>query len=236
MSVMRIDPASKQFLIGFFLLAAVLLAQAPPTSGPPRGGVRNAEEKEMPGDVPRFTTNVDLVMVPVVVRDGKGNAIGDLTKHDFELFDKGIGQIISKFSIEKVRSDAPVDSRSPDAGKSIATTATSEAVPARFVVYYFDDVHTGFADLTQIRGAAAGHMKTALGRGDRAAVYTASGLVEQDFTDDRDKLIAALDRLRTRLNIDDPHPCPPMSPYEAHLIQNAGDQEVLAMATADTIG
>ena len=40
-------------------------------------------------------------MVPVVVRDGKGKAIGTLQKEDFQLFDKGKPQVISKFSIEK---------------------------------------------------------------------------------------------------------------------------------------
>jgi VWFA-related protein len=215
-------------VIGAVCLGQAVLAQ---NANPPRPGFETATEAVT------FSTRVDLVMVPVVVRDGKGHAVGNLTKEDFELFDKGIRQTISRFSVEPTGEDAAVDSRAPEAGKgTVSMTTAATAAPVTFIAYYFDDVHTGFGDLAQIRAATVEHMKKALRPGDRAAVYTASGLVEQDFTDDRDKLIAALGRLRTRLNVDDPNPCPPMTPYEAHLIQNVGDWEALAMATADTIG
>ena len=38
-----------------------------------------------------FRTHVNLVMVPVVVRDKTGKAVGTLTKNDFQLFDKTFG-------------------------------------------------------------------------------------------------------------------------------------------------
>jgi hypothetical protein len=48
-----------------------------------------------------FSTKVNLVMVPVVVRDAKGKAIGTLEKEDFQLFDKGKPQVITRFAVEK---------------------------------------------------------------------------------------------------------------------------------------
>ena len=43
----------------------------------------------------------NLVMVRVVVRDGKGATIDNLRKEDFQLFDKGKAQTILNFSIQK---------------------------------------------------------------------------------------------------------------------------------------
>jgi hypothetical protein len=42
---------------------------------------------------------VNLVLVPVVVRDGQGRAIGDLTKDDFQRFDRGKPQTIASFTV-----------------------------------------------------------------------------------------------------------------------------------------
>src|SRR5580658_4891251 len=48
-----------------------------------------------------FSAKVNLVMVPVVVRDGKGKAIGTLQKEDLQLFDKGKPQLVSRCTGEK---------------------------------------------------------------------------------------------------------------------------------------
>ena len=63
-----------------------------------------------------FQSKVTLIEVPVVVRDKKGKAVGTLRQEDFQLFDKGKLQAISKFSVEK-----------SGGGKAIALAATPEA-------------------------------------------------------------------------------------------------------------
>src|SRR5579872_6489987 len=61
-----------------------------------------------------FTTHVNLVMVPVVVRDKTGRAIGDLTKQNFLLLDKGKPQQISRFTVEKWSLNGPSTVVKPD--------------------------------------------------------------------------------------------------------------------------
>src|SRR5260370_864592 len=51
-----------------------------------------------------FRTKVNLVLVPVVVRDKQGRVIGDLRQEDFQLFDRGKLQTISSFSVETLES------------------------------------------------------------------------------------------------------------------------------------
>src|ERR1700748_3344478 len=48
-----------------------------------------------------FISRSNLVQVPVVVRDKQGHPIGNLTKDDFFLFDKGKPQLIAKFLVER---------------------------------------------------------------------------------------------------------------------------------------
>jgi VWFA-related protein len=148
-----------------------------------------------------FRARVNLVMVPVVVRDRQGHAIGTLKQEDFQLFDKGKSQIISKFSVEKadakVASSAvpvPPPTEDGDRAKPVENIAAA-AIPTRFVAYLFDDVHLDFPDLAQARTAAMHYLTASFQPTDRAAIYTTSGQGMLDFTDDLAKIREALDRI-----------------------------------------
>ena len=77
-----------------------LRAQAPAAQTAPQQNTAEMSSRDTPAT---FSTKVNLVMVPVVVRDAKGKAIGTLQKEDFQLFDKGKPQVISRFSRGKGR-------------------------------------------------------------------------------------------------------------------------------------
>jgi VWFA-related protein len=183
-----------------------------------------------------FSSKVNLVMVPVVVRDSKGKAIGTLKKEDFQLFDKGKPQVISKFTIEKadgrtapmaVTAEPDLDAPKPVEGLNLAN---------QFVAYVFDDMHTNVGDLATARNAAVKHLGETLKGADRAAVFTTSGQTALDFTDDRDKLTETMNRImpRSRL-LNSGSQCPDISPYMADLIQNKNDQMALNASAREMV-
>ena len=79
------------FLAPFVLLGLVYGAepQAPPQSQPE---ITSHESAAV------FSSRINLVSVPVVVRDREGHAVGNLRQEDFQLFDKGKAQTITKSS------------------------------------------------------------------------------------------------------------------------------------------
>jgi len=184
-----------------------------------------------------FKARVNLVMVPVVVRDRKGNAVGNLKQEDFQLFDKGKPQYIARFSMERaggrlIKAGGAAQGTNPD---KLVDEKPVE-LPDRFIAYLFDDVHMKFGDLAHSRDAAGRHIDSELRTTDRAAIYTTSGQTIQDFTDDRKLLHEALGNLRMRpVTGQGTRKCPNMTYYMADLIQNKNDPTVLEAATLDVM-
>ena len=179
---------ARSLAVAFFLFA--------PTASP-----QSAEDQ----NVVKFKAETDLVLVPVVVRDAQGNAVGNLRKEDFQVFDKGKPQEITKFSIEDTSGHVAADrslpgGNSPAAGKAETAAMT---LPEHFIALLFDDLHMkngpgnigDFGDLVYSRDAALKFLDT-LQPADRMAIFTTSGEVMLDFTFDRAKLKAALLKLR----------------------------------------
>jgi VWFA-related protein len=187
-----------------------------------------------------FKSSSNLIPVPVVVRDSKGHAIGNLSKDEFQLFDNGKPQIISRFTIEKTEAQT---SAAPKAEKPIASEAQtpleSDGIPDRFTAYLFDDLHLGFGDLKYTHEAALHQIDASPNARDRVAIYTTSGRNMVDFTSDREKLHAALNALSVGQGVStaamQENMCPPVSYYEGDLIYNSNNAAARAVALADAL-
>jgi VWFA-related protein len=190
------------------------------------------------GDV-TLRVRVNLVLVPVVVRDGAGHAVGTLRAEDFRLFDNGKPQQIVEFSVEKAaeRPVAPSVGSSPiQVGRDAPSTVHLFVAPRRFTALFFDDLHLTFGDLPNVRAGALRYLSNVPPSTERVAIFTSSGQTTQDFTDDRAKLDDALNHLR-------PHhlpgagmkDCPEVNHYEADQILNRHDHGALDVAVQDAV-
>jgi VWFA-related protein len=79
-------------------------------------------------------------------------------------------------------------------------------------------------------------MSNELAPSDRAAIFTTSGQGDEDFTDDKARLLEALNRLQPRpIGRSAGQQCPDISYYMADMIVNKNDPMALQAATADTM-
>ena len=212
------------------VLAAALAAQTQ------TGEVTTREE------MPTFQSSVNLVRVPVVVRDKQGHAVGRLQKQDFQLTDRGKPQYVSQFAIEgsaaapripvgagHARPAAPIT----EIPAEPALEGSRRVAPTHFVALVFDDVHLEMEDLAHARMAALQYLEHGIPSQTRVGLFTLSGKVSFEFTSDLAKIREALMKI---MPAPPPKPCVPAFVFQlADQWASRGDQDALGMQTGVTI-
>jgi len=214
------------FCTQYLGLAGLACAMCIPTAAQEADGVRDQQTS------PKVSVTVNAVLVPVVVRDGQGNAVGGLTKDDFQILDEGKPRTISGFSAETRQRVPGASSSASEVASAVAPPTTA---PARFVVFLFDDRHLSAEDLGRVQTSGQRILADTLSESDVAAVVSVSG-TNSGLTRDHAALLDAMNKVR-------PHSaatsalreCPGVDYYQADLIQNKHDSSALQEAMADAL-
>ena len=179
-------------------------------------------------------TQVDLVEVPVVVRDGQHRAVAGLTRDDFEVYDTGKKQAITAFSVQRFR---PRGDAAGGTKPAVVPAAAAEVAGPRprFVALCFDDLNIDQAALKPAKDAAERFVKSSLAPGDRVVVVTTAQSQDSEFTGDVPKLVEQIAKVtaQPRFSDDSAVQCPRIRPYEAYLIVNHLDNDVLQAKVAE---
>jgi VWFA-related protein len=206
------------FLTGL-LLTCCMVSVAQEPSGPQQ-------------TIPTFVVNVNRVLVPVVVRDKQGHAVPDLKQEDFQVFNNGKAQAISRFTVEKREPPPSVVENSKTVRMAPTLAQPSPVAPVRFIVFLFDDLHLSADDLAHAKKASTGMLSGALGDTDMAAVVSISGRTNSGVTRDKAKLADAISSLEPRsLYKSEGDECPNIGYYQADLIVNKHNDAATASAT-----
>jgi len=219
---------------------------APPkTEAPAQPATSQAPANESASEVstrdtpPTFRVRVNLVLVRVVVRDNAGKVVTNLKKEDFQLSDNRKPQVISTFSTETPDSHKIPPTTPPanaDGTTPEETAAAIAALPQRFVAVVFDDTDMLMQDTVWVRTAAT-RLFQSLAPTDRVGIYSTSGQVTQEFTQDHELLQQSLLGVVPRPLVGGPgvHTCPEISYYQADQITNHQDTQALQVATQDAL-
>jgi VWFA-related protein len=149
------------------------------------------------------TIKVDVrqVLVPVIVTDKEGHHVTGLKREDFQVFENGVEQKISAFSVENGGvTGAPIASKdggpAPEAASAQAAPAMPKVVPVRRTyVICIDSLHSAFGNLVAVRNALSKLFKTEEA-GDAQYVVLAIGTstqLIQNTTADPEKVLQAIE-------------------------------------------
>jgi VWFA-related protein len=184
------------------LTAAVILSSVGLAGQQPAPAGAQAPPQQPDPQMPpvTFRSEVNYVEVDAVVRDGQGRFVRDLRQGDFQVFEDGVPQTVTAFSLI----DIPVtlSDRALFLPEDLEPDVRSNTGPpeGRLYVLLLDDIHTDAMRSVRVRQAARQFIERNLGANDLAAVIQTSGRSDgaQDFTNSRRLLTRAVDSFMGR--------------------------------------
>jgi VWFA-related protein len=182
------------------------------------------------GTGPTFRTGVNLVRVDVIVADGDGNPVTDLTKEEFEIVEDGRPQTIDLFRHIRIESAASAGSR-----RQVLTRDTEEREAARDDVRVFGILLADYQVCGQrsraVRDAIAAFIHK-LGPNDLVAVMQPLMSVRDlVFTYDHDAVLQTIQRFEGRRGDYTPR----NAIEEQHALQVGGPERIRMGIVSDAL-
>src|ERR1700735_5600759 len=163
--------------------------------------VSAAGQKQDSGDVAKFSTRRDLVIVDVSVKDKAGKNIEGLTQKDFNVFEDGKQQQIAIFEYQKLAMDPeppPTLSLSdqlvpPQSARTVIVAEKPGEVTyhdKRLLVFFLDFSSMGIPEQLRAQDASLEYLDKHITKDDMVAIllYTSQIYIKTDFTADREVL------------------------------------------------
>ncbi len=144
-----------------------------------------------------FRSGVELVEIPVIVRDRDGRLVQNLEQGDFQIAEQGVAQNITAFgriSIPLARTSAAATTTAGAVARDVSTN--EDTSDSRIFVLLLDAQHVAPQRTIVVRTLARQFIERHMGPADLVAVVSPGGLesATQDFTTDKVRLLAAIDR------------------------------------------
>jgi VWFA-related protein len=177
-------------------MLVTLGAQQPPPAAPAQA------------DGVTFSSTTQLVIETVVVKDKNGKTLEGLTAQDFAVTEDGKPQTVAFCEFQKIQ-ESPTGDTPPTVKPVKVDPVTRNQIAAerpgdiryrdrRLMAIYFDMTSMPVPDQVRSLNAAQKFIKSQMAKQDLMALMTYQGggvKVLQDFTDDRDELLAQIDKL-----------------------------------------
>lgn len=166
----------------------------------------------------------DLVQTDVMVFDKQGRFVNGLKQADFELRIDGKPQPVQFFErVMAGSADEEAQLTAARGGSGTTKGKEAAAVPldrGRTLFFYVDDLHLAPNDLPGIRKLLLKFIEKEMGQNDLAAIASVTGQIGflQQLTDNKTVLRAAVDRLKARTYSVTDLERPPLTEYQALLI------------------
>ncbi|MDZ4801620.1 MAG: VWA domain-containing protein [Bryobacteraceae bacterium] len=153
-----------------------------------------------------FKAEANLVVVNVIVRDKSGKPLTGLKKEDFALMENGKPQSVSVFEFQELSNEVlpPAPPESAEASLDAAEPPKPEPEgrerfrDRRLMILFFDFAGMEISDQLRAQDSALKFVNEKLAKSDLVQIMSfSSGIrTDQEFTDDRTKLLAALKKFR----------------------------------------